>query len=107
MVLPVPEEPPELKEFVCEVRDRLGPSTYADWDALAVWAGNKVPSYLWSRWKPILENEGFTWQRFLKLMKYKTYDAIRWMNGEISWAEYVREIIDMLKGPIADLIRRR
>ena len=46
-----------------------------DWDSLAVWAGNRIPSYLWKKWKFELSGRGFTWPQFLKPISYLTRDA--------------------------------
>jgi hypothetical protein len=81
MRLEGPPEPAEVKKWILEVRKRLGPSEGNDWDSLAVWYGNRIPKYLWSVRKSALVREGFTWQRFLRLLKYRTDDALLWGSG--------------------------
>jgi len=104
--LPIPEESPEVKRFIHEVRAALGSDLSINWDPMAAWAGNKVQSYLWKHWKTELEKEGLSWQKFLRLMSYRTDDAILWMNEKLSWDEFVGRIIEMLEGPLADIVRR-
>jgi len=92
-----------------EVKRLLGVSGSIDWDSLAVWYRNIVPSYLWSecKWREILIREGFTWQSFLKLMKYRTDDILLWVRGEIGWEELVERILRSLRGPLGDILRGR
>lgn len=104
--LPVPPEPLDAKERILAVRARLGPGRDVDWDPLAVWFGNRIPSYLWRRWKAELTKEGFTWQRFLRLMKYRTDDLILWANGTLPWESFVRRVIDSLEGPLGEVVKR-
>lgn len=109
--LPIPPEPIEVKKYILEVKSMLGKESGVDWEPLAVWAGNKVPSYLWKDWKDILRAEGFTWQSFLRLLKYHTKDMVLWMNGNITWAKFVETFRESINGPLGksliELIRSR
>jgi hypothetical protein len=103
----IPPEPPEVKKYILDVRERLGPGGDIDWDSLAVWAGNRVQSYLWRCWKDTLERKGFTWQRFLRLMKYATGDAVLWISGKMVWENFVNKVLERLEGPLAEMIINR
>jgi hypothetical protein len=98
--LEIPPEPKKIQESILALRSRLSPSSGIDWDSLAVWAGNRIPQYLWAKWKMKLREEGFTWQRFLQLMKYRTADAILWANGRISWEDFVNKVLASIRGPL-------
>ena len=101
MELRIPPEPRDIKAFIREVRGRLGASGVSDdidWDSLAVWYLNKLPSYLWRHWKTVLEGHGYTWQRFLKVIKLHTNDAVLWaLSGELSWREFIENVATTLK----------
>ena len=95
--LPEPPEPTDIKDFIKNIRIRLGPDSDIDWDSLAVWYLNKLPSYLWRHWKSYLEPRGFSWQKFIKVLKYNTNDIISWaLTDEITWSELISEIIRTL-----------
>jgi hypothetical protein len=104
----VPPEPLEVKKYVLEVKSRLGKESGIDWDPLAAWAGNKIPSYLWKdcKWKDILGIEGYTWQSFLRLLKYHTRDLVLWMNGNISWLEFIKTLKESINGPLGKSLRK-
>ena len=69
MGLTIPKEPTEIKEFIKDVRARLGSSTNIDWDSLAVWSFNKLPGYLWSHWREDLKEKGINLADFSKDIK--------------------------------------
>lgn len=98
--LEIPPEPEEIRQSILALRSRLGPSVGIDWDSLAVWAGNRIPQYLWAKWKMELREEGFTWQKFLKLMKYRTGDAILWANRRITWENFMNKVLESIRGPL-------
>jgi len=86
-------EPTEIKELIKAVRARLGSDLSIDWDSLAVWSFNKLPSYLWSYWKEGLKERGITWQSFLRILKLRTHDIIEWsLRNSISWEELVKRL---------------
>ena len=92
MNLPVPEEPTEIKMLIRSVRERLGGSDI-DSDALAVWAFNRLPKYLWSEWKNELKKGGISWQKFLKLLKFHEIDLIEWsLRENLSWNELIKKM---------------
>jgi len=102
MSLPLPPEPEDVKAFIKEVRSRFSEAGASgddiDWDSLAVWYLNKLPSYLWKYWKECLEKRGYSWQRFLKVIKLHTNDAIRWaINEGVAWEDFVRNVMATLE----------
>lgn len=98
--LEIPPEPEEIRQSILALRSRLGPNRGIDWDSLAVWGGNRLQQYLWTKWRMELRPKGFTWQKFLKLMKYRTGDAILWANGRISWEKFVKGVLESIRGPL-------
>jgi len=102
--LKIPKESYEIKNFILAVRSQLDKNTMINWDSMAVWAGNRIPQYLWSAWRNELTKRGFTWQKFLRLMKYRTEDAILWAHDRISWMEFVEKIIESIDGPLGQAL---
>jgi len=97
MDLPVPPEPVDVRDSIVNVRKVLGESGSMDFDSLAVWSFNKLPAYLWKHWGSKLKLKGFTWQKFLKCLKYRTEDMILWaLKDSLSWEELVKRIIETL-----------
>jgi hypothetical protein len=56
----------------------------------------EVPSYLWSHWKDKLENLGYKWPEFLKLMK-DVGETASWASGKLSWEEFIEKVITSTK----------
>ena len=85
--LNMPEEPIELKMQIKTTIKKLERKwgTGIEWERLAVWYGNKLPSYLWNRWKAKLKEYEFNWQKFLKLMSYHTDDMVLWATSKMPW----------------------
>ena len=106
--LQIPPEPIEVKKYILEAKSMLGKESGVDWEPLAAWAGNKIPSYLWKdcKWKDVLRPKGFTWQSFLRLLKYHTRDMVLWMNGNITWAKFVETFRESINGPLGQSLRR-
>lgn len=99
--LKVPPESTALRAEVKKLRDMMaGPGV--EWDPLAVWYGNKIPKYLWEQWKDDLKPAGFTWQKFLKLLRYRTDGAVLWFYGSLSWKKFIEQTIDLINGPLGD-----
>jgi len=96
--LPIPPEPKEIKEFIKRHRERLSSVPDINHDSLAVWYLNKLPSYLWRYWKYSLESMGYTWQKFVKVMKYATDDIIDWaLYDNLEWGELVKKLSRLLE----------
>jgi hypothetical protein len=99
------DEPAELKKQIIKIKATHGSGSRIDWDSVAVWLGNSLPKYLWEGWKNELGEKGFTWQKFLKLMKYRTEDIILWVNDKISWADFMGRVTCSIDGPFSEMIR--
>ena len=105
--LDIPPESDEIRRFIKAVREQLGPTSGVDWDSFAVWAGNKIPQYLWATWKEELKSRGITWPKFLRVMRYRTGDAIRWFYGRITWEEFVEEVIESIEGDLGKIVAEK
>ncbi len=96
--LSILEEPTDIKRFIKAMRTSMGRGEDIDYDSLAVWALNKFPKYLWRKWSPILRAKGYTWQKFLRVLKFHTGDIIMWaLAGELDWEELIKRIIISLE----------
>jgi hypothetical protein len=107
MALVDPAEPMELKNRIIRIKAALSSGSRIDWESATVWIGNSLPKHLWENWKRELSKNGFTWQKFLKFMKYHTEDVILWSNEEISWKDFVEKVCGSLEGPLGEMIRGR
>jgi hypothetical protein len=100
MKLPIPEEPKEIKSWM----ESLGASHFIgpgiEWNPLIVWYGNRLPKYLWDSWKADLKPRGFTWQKFMKLMRYRTDISVLWYKGALPWRDFVKGVIALIEGPL-------
>jgi transposase len=103
----IPEEPQDIKDYILRLRSRMEPSGGIDWDPLLVWAGNKIPQYLWNHWKRELSERGFTWQKFLRLLRYRTDDAILWAYDRITWESFIERIVESIDGPLGKALTTR
>jgi len=98
MELPIPPEPKEIKEFIKRQRGKFGSVPDIDHDSLSVWYLNRLPSYLWKYWKTVLENAGYTWQKFIKVIKYATDDIIDWaLYDNLEWNGLVKKLAKLLE----------
>lgn len=104
MDIEIPEEPVGVKKDILDLRETLGSDKRIDWDSLSVWYGNKIPQYLWNSWKSELKKEGYNWQKFLKLMKYRTDDTILWVSGSISWEDFMNRVVDSIEGDVGEIV---
>ena len=93
MGLPIPKEPQEIKLLIKNVRERLGSGNDIDYDSLAVWSFNRLPKYLWKHWKEDLKRRGISWQKFLRILRFRTLDIIEWsLKESVTWEELVKRI---------------
>ncbi len=69
-------------------------------DSFVVWYGNKLPKSLWDAWKDDLKPIGFTWQKFMRLLRYRTDVGVMWYKGFLRWEEYVKKVVELVDGPI-------
>ncbi|MDP3974050.1 MAG: hypothetical protein Q8P92_04425 [Candidatus Daviesbacteria bacterium] len=95
-----PQEPKEVKEWIKMLAQEASGQDEINWDSLNVWYGNKLPKYLWDEWKVELSPSGFNWQKFLKLMSFRTDQIILWSYNEIPWENLVKEIQELIYGPL-------
>ncbi len=84
----------------------MGPKTEIDLEALIIWYGNKLPQYLWNNWKDQLKIKGWTWQKFLKLLRYTEKETILWRKNKISWKDLINKIIELFKSELAEKIAK-
>ena len=103
--LSTPKEPVEIKEQIKMFHQKYY-SDSTDWTSLNVWFGNQLPKYLWKEWKDKLKPSGFTWQKFLKLLKYRTDAIILWSQDKLKWENLIREIKQLINSPLGENIRR-
>jgi len=104
--LSTPREPREVKEKIRFFHQKYK-DPGIDWASLNVWYGNQLPKYLWHEWNNDLKKVGFNWQRFLKILKYRTDQIILWSNDSMSWEAFVKEIIKLINSPLGENIAKR
>jgi len=103
--LSLPKEPVEIKEQIKAFHHKHHGDSI-DWASLNVWFGNQLPKYLWKEWKDKLKPSGFTWQKFLKLLKYRTDAIILWSQEKLKWEDLIKEIKRLLNSPLGENIKR-
>jgi hypothetical protein len=102
----IPREPQEVKNWMKNIEKNMrGPGL--DWNSLNVWYGNQLPKYLWNEWKNDLKPKGFSWQKFLRLLKHRTDKIILWYKGIIKWEELVKEFVDLIEGPLGQNLAKK
>jgi hypothetical protein len=104
MGLKIPEEKEEIKRQIHGLRSAISDAEKRD--SLAVWFGNIIPKYLWESWKNELKKEGWNWQRFLKLLSYRTGDAILYIEGKITWESFVKKVMEGVYGELGEIIKK-
>ncbi len=104
----LPEEPVELKKQIITLKSQLDADTTTgiDWNSQAVWFRNGIPKHLWQQWKNELQTKGYTWPKFLRIMRYRTDDAILWLHNKQTWKEYVEKVSEALDGPLGDIVKQ-
>lgn len=107
MILFIPKEPKHVKDWIRAVENGTKGSPDIKWDSFNVWYGNQLPKYLWSEWKDILKPRGFTWQKFLKLLRQRTDAVLMWHKGLCTWGEFIKETINLIEGPLGQDIAKR
>ena len=98
MKLSMPPEPIMLKTQSKEQKK----GREWDIDSIALWFGNRLPSYLWKEggWSKPLKAEGYSWQSFLKILSLHKREMIRWSRDAISWREFLLKLQDTIKDPV-------
>lgn len=106
MKLNIPKEPRGIRERMKVVRKQMGASDI-DWDSFAVWHGNQFPQYLWHEWKNELKTRGFTWQKFLRLLRMRTDTVLAWFKGIRAWEDTAQDIIDLIESRLGEEIAKK
>jgi hypothetical protein len=105
MNLSIPPEPVMLKKQSKEQKSKK------EWDidSLALWFGNRLPTYLWNDagWSKPLKAEGYNWQSFLKILSLHKKEMIRWSRDALSWKEFLLKLQDTIKDPVFKTILQR
>lgn len=101
-------EPLEIKEAIATRIKLCGDDDVCV--KMAVWFGNKLPAYLWSRWKEQLIGRGVSWQGMLSIFSDHVDDAARWAMGQATWSDLVKALIREIDAkyrtrPITDYLR--
>lgn len=107
MKLHVPQEPKHVKEWIQSVERGMSKTPGVKWDSLSVWYGNQLPKYLWDEWKGELKPSGFTWQKFLRLLRHRTDAVLLWYRGAYTWEQFVQETLNLIEGPLGQEIAKR
>lgn len=95
-----PKEPTEIKEWMKNIHKTIYNGPGVNWPPAVVWAANRLPKYLWDHWKDELKSRGYTWQLFMRVMRYRTDNVLLWYYGSISWEELADTIIELMEGPV-------
>jgi len=104
MKLTTPKEPKEVKDWIRMLNKEANGKEGINWNSLNVWYANKLPKYLWSEWETELSPFGLNWQKFLKLMSFRTDQIILWAYDEIPWENLVKEVEKVVRGPLGQRI---
>lgn len=108
MALHTPKEPEHVREWIRTMEQVGGVKTPGvKWDHLNIWYGNQLPKYLWDEWKNDLKPRGFTWQKFLSLLRHRTDAALLWYKGHYTWERFIKETINLIDGPLGQEIAKR
>ena len=96
--LEVPEEPIDIKSAIKHVRKIYGDESNVKYDSLAVWAFNRLPAYLWRKWSAELKSMGYTWQKFLRVLRLRTDDMVAWaLTESLDWNEFINRVVASLE----------
>jgi hypothetical protein len=98
MKLSIPPEPDMLKKQLAKQKEELESKL----DSLALWFGNRLPSYLWKDggWSEPLKDEGYNWQSFLKIFSLHKKEMIRWSRDTLSWKDFLLIIQETIRDPV-------
>ena len=100
MILTVPPEPVHLRNWLLSLKRSAYSDPSVNGDSSVLWAGNKLPKYLWDHWKDDLKPLGFTWQKFMRILRHRADVGIMWYQGTLPWADFVQKTASLLSGPI-------
>ena len=108
MKLKALEEPIGIKEIMKSTKARIDRPAI-DWDSFVVWSGsqNQLQRFLWSGWKSELSPQGWTWQKFTKLLRHKTLSMVQWYRGPLPWEDLLEEITELIHGRYGQDLAKR
>jgi tetratricopeptide (TPR) repeat protein len=106
MKLRPPPEPLELKAWLRSLKESDFSKGNMEWDSYVIWTGNKLPKYLWDHWKENLKSIGITWQKFLRLLRYRTDVGVMWYKGALPWNDFVARVSNLIAGPIGNSLKK-
>lgn len=107
MNLHTPKEPQHVKDWIRSIEQMSSKDPAVKWEKLNVWYGLELPKYLWAEWKTELKPMGFTWQKFLRLLKHRTDAVLLWYKGAYTWDRFIEETIKLIDGPLGEEIAKR
>lgn len=97
MLLNIPPEPNDIRAWMQSLKRTVYSDPSISWDASVVWAGNKLPKYLWDHWKGDLKPLGLTWQKFMWILRQRTDVSILWYQGKLPWVDFVQKTIETIR----------
>ncbi len=89
--LVTPPEPVEIRTALRVLLETQGPSKYI------VFAGNKLPKYLWDNWSKDLKKMGLKWQDLLQSLSRHAGEALDWIAGRKRWEDFARLLAEDLE----------
>lgn len=107
MNLHTPKEPQHVKDWIRSIEQMSSKTPGVKWENLNVWYGLEFPKYLWAEWKDELKPTGFTWQKFLRLLKHRTDAVLLWYKGVYTWEQLVEKIAELIEGPMGQEIAKK
>ncbi|RLF80520.1 hypothetical protein DRN44_07125 [Thermococci archaeon] len=92
--LSIPPEPVSLKADF-----KKGLDTNFRGTIPAIKQSTWAASYLWTnyRWGLILKRYGFSWQMFMKAVRTNSLNFLRWIQGEKTWDEAIKDLITIIE----------
>ena len=71
------------------------------------WFGNRKASEIWRKIGTDLTKAGFTWPKYLQLLRLLREEVFMYQLGELSFTLFVGTICNKAKGPLGNIILRR
>ncbi len=97
----IPKEPLDLKKMLRTLLETGEEEKYI------VFAGNKLPKYLWDNLSGEIKKKGGSWQILLKALSKNYQIAIEWLEGRVSWEAFVKTILaDITREKIEEKIEK-
>ncbi len=92
--LPMPPEPTKIKEGFKEELEKGSKLEQAN-----IKQGTWIAGPLWTEmgWESILKTHGFSWQNFMKAIRDNYYNFTKWITGEKSWEESIKDLITIIE----------